>query len=262
MNAILTAVIPVVIIGLICAVVLVTASILMAVKEDERIPKVRECLPGANCGACGYAGCDGYAKAIVEDNAAPNLCVPGAKATAEALGEVLGIEVEETEPKVAFVHCAGDCEHTEDIVEYEGVDSCKAAKLIFGSKGKCSYGCLGLGDCKNACPEEAIYIQNGVAKIGKQYCVGCGICVKTCPNKLISLIPNRDVRTVACSNQDKGAVTRKVCSAGCIACRKCVKACPNEAISIVNNHAVIDGDKCTGCGSCESECVVGGIQKN
>ena len=63
MEAILTAVIPVVIIGVICAAVLVIAAKVMAVKEDERFPAVRECLPGANCGACGFAGCDGYAKA-------------------------------------------------------------------------------------------------------------------------------------------------------------------------------------------------------
>ena len=71
LEAILTAVIPVVIIGIICGAVLVIASKLMAVKEDERFPKIRECLPGANCGACGFAGCDGYAKALCEKEGTP-----------------------------------------------------------------------------------------------------------------------------------------------------------------------------------------------
>lgn len=259
MNAILTAVIPVVIIGLICAVVLVVASIFMAVKEDERLPKVRECLPGANCGACGYAGCDGYAKALVEEGVPANLCIPGAAATAKALGEVLGVEVEEVAPKVAAVHCSGDCDHTEDLVDYKGIDTCKAAKLIFGRKGKCGYGCLGLGDCMNACPEEAIYISGGIAHVAGKYCVGCGICARTCPNHLISLIPAKDSFVVACSNKDKGAVTRKVCSSGCIGCRKCVKVCPSGAISVTDNLASIDYDKCTGCGTCAAECTTGCI---
>lgn len=38
----------------------------LAVSRDERIDQVRDCLSGANCGACGYAGCDGFATALVE----------------------------------------------------------------------------------------------------------------------------------------------------------------------------------------------------
>ena len=66
MNEIYYAIIAVSVIGVICAVLLAVASKVMAVKEDERFPAIRACLPGANCGACGYAGCDGYAKALVE----------------------------------------------------------------------------------------------------------------------------------------------------------------------------------------------------
>ena len=125
MTEILTAVIPVVIIGVICAAVLVVASKLMAVKEDERFPKVRECLPGANCGACGYAGCDGYAKALCEDDSVPtNLCIPGADGVAKQLSEVLGVEFADVVEHVAVVHCSGDCEHTKDKVDY------KASKAV------------------------------------------------------------------------------------------------------------------------------------
>ena len=260
MNEILIAVVPVVIIGLVCAVVLVIASKVMAVKEDERLPKVRECLPGANCGACGFAGCDGYAKALVENENTPtNLCIPGADAVSKQLSEILGVEFEDVEEQVAVVHCSGDCNNTEDSVDYHGIESCSAAKLIFGGKGKCSYGCLGLGDCKNACPNDAIVIENGIAQICKPDCIGCGICVKTCPNGIISLMPAIKHTAVLCSNKDKGAVTRKVCKSGCIGCRKCEKVCPNEAIKVINNVAVIDYEKCTDCGTCAENCTTGSI---
>lgn len=255
MNVILAAVIPVVIIGFICAVVLVTASKLMAVKEDERLPKVRECLPGANCGACGFAGCDGYAQALVENEKTPtNLCIPGADAVSQQLSEILGKEYEDVVEQIAVVRCSGDCDNTEDSVEYCGIESCSAAKLLFGGKGKCGYGCLGFGDCKNVCPNDAVVINNGVAEICRTDCVGCGLCVKTCPNKIISLVPEVKKAEVLCSNKDKGALTRKVCKKGCIGCRKCEKVCPAGAVKVKDNVASIDFEKCTACGACVENC--------
>ncbi len=255
LEAILTAVIPVVIIGVICAAVLVIASKLMAVKEDERFPAVRECLPGANCGACGFAGCDGYAKALCENPDTPtNLCVPGADAVSKQLSEILGVEFADVIEQVAVVHCYGDCEKTQDKVEYQGIESCAAAKLMYGGKGSCIYGCLGLGDCMKVCPQEAIYIKGGIAHVNPADCIGCGLCTKTCPNKLITLIPDVKTTVVTCSNKDKGAVTRKVCSNGCIGCKKCEKVCQHDAIKVVDNVAVIDYDKCVGCGECVKNC--------
>lgn len=261
MNAILIAVIPVAIIGILCAVMLVVASKVMAVKEDERFPAVRECLPGANCGACGFAGCDGYAKALCEDENTPaNLCVPGGASCAKELSEVLGVEFEEVAPKVAVVHCLGDCSVTEDRVDYRGMESCAAAEMVFGGKGKCGWGCLGLGDCAKACPQDAICINNGIAHIYSPDCIGCGICVKTCPNNLIALHDAQKVTVVACSNKDKGAVTRKACSNGCIGCKKCEKTCEYDAIKVIDNLAVIDYSKCTACGACIDVCTTGGIK--
>lgn len=254
-NAILIAVIPVVIIGLICGAVLVVASKLMAVKEDERFPAVRDCLPGANCGACGFAGCDGYAKALCENPDTPaNLCIPGADAVAKQLGEVLGVEVADVVEQVAIVHCSGNCKHTQDKVLYSGIESCSAAKLLYGGKGSCTFGCLGLGDCVRACPQNAIVVRDGVARVEFWDCIGCGICAKTCPNHLISLVPDVKKVVVECSNRDKGAATRKVCDVGCIGCRKCEKVCPSGAIQVQNNVAVIDYDKCTDCGACAEAC--------
>ncbi len=261
MNAILTAVIPVVIIGLVCAAVLVIASKLMAVKEDERFPKVRECLPGANCGACGFAGCDGYAKALVENSKTPtNLCIPGGDEVSKQLSEILGVEFEDVEEMVAAVHCAGDCSATGDTVDYRGIKTCSAAKLLFGGKGECGFGCIGFGDCMNSCPNDAIVIKNGLAHICQPNCIGCGVCVKTCPNGIISLVPAKSRIYVVCSNKDKGAITRKVCKSGCIGCKKCEKVCPAGAIKVVNNLAQIDYEKCESCGLCAENCTMGCIR--
>ena len=263
MEAILTAVIPVVIIGIICAAVLVAASKIMAVKEDERFPAVRECLPGANCGACGFAGCDGYAKALCENSETPtNLCIPGADAVSKQLSEVLGVEFEDVIEQVAVVHCAGDCEHTQDKVVYQGIESCAAAKLMYGGKGSCTYGCLGLGDCAAACPKDAICIDNGVARVNTRDCIGCGLCAKNCPNHLISLVADVERVVVTCNNKDKGAVTRKVCSNGCIGCKKCERVCSIGAIKVIDNVAVIDYEKCPNCedfGICARSCTAGCI---
>lgn len=264
MTEILTAVIPVVIIGIICAVLLVVASKVMAVKEDERFPKVRECLPGANCGACGFAGCDGYAKALCEKDGTPtNLCIPGGDGVSKQLSEVLGVEYADVVEQVAVVHCSGDCEHTQDKVDYEGIKTCSAAKLMYGGKGSCSYGCLGFGDCAEACPQNAICIQDGVARVIHRDCIGCGVCTRVCPNHLISLVPDVEKIVIACSNRDKGAVTRKVCSIGCIGCKKCERVCPNGAIKVNGNLAEIDYEKCEDCpdfGVCAKSCTTGCIK--
>lgn len=95
MMEILIPILAVTVIGLICAVGLAVASSVMAVKEDTRFTEIRECLPGANCGACGYTGCDGYAKALLEPGTKTNLCVPGADAVAAQIAALLGVEAED-----------------------------------------------------------------------------------------------------------------------------------------------------------------------
>ncbi|NCC68853.1 MAG: RnfABCDGE type electron transport complex subunit B, partial [Clostridia bacterium] len=141
MDGILIAIISVTVIGIICAVMLSVASKIMAVKEDERFPIVRACLPGANCGACGYAGCDGYAHALIEEEGVKtNLCIPGADAVSKKLSEALGVEFEDVIEQIAVIKCRGDCNVTSDKMDYQGIESCAAAKLLFGGTGKCTFG--------------------------------------------------------------------------------------------------------------------------
>lgn len=260
MNAILIPIIAVAAIGLVCAVMLVVASKLMSVPTDEKYSVIRDCLPGANCGACGYAGCDGYAKALSEGNEKrTNLCIPGADAAASRIAAALGVEAQDVVEMVAVVACCGDSSCTSRKHEYSGIPSCAAANLLFAGDGACSYGCLGYGDCAAACPNDAICIEDGLARVIPSRCIGCGLCAKACPKQLIRLVPDTVNTVVKCSNSDKGAMTRKACSKGCIACKKCERDCPADAISIMNNRAVIDYEKCVHCGYCAEICTTGCI---
>lgn len=243
-------------IGLVCGLILALASHFMEVKEDEKKKALRECLPGVNCGACGFTGCDGYAEALANGKAPTNKCVPGADAVSKKISEVLGVEFEDVIEHVAFVHCNGNCEATKEKQTYEGIQSCAAAKLLFGGTGFCTYGCLGFGDCANACPNGAICIRDGVARVDTRKCIGCGLCVKTCPNHVIELFPDVEKTVIMCSNKEKGAVTRKKCTNGCIGCKKCETNCPSKAVTVINNLATIDYEKCDGCGLCAENCPV------
>ena len=260
MNPILIAAIVVCAIGSICAIMLIAAAKFFAVKENETYIKIRDCLPGANCGACGYAGCDGYAKALSEEEGLKtNLCIPGGDSAAKAISAILGVECEDVVKQVAVIHCYGDCNHTANKMDYVGIRSCEAAKLLYGGSGKCVFGCMGLGDCVKVCPQNAICIENGIAHIDTRKCVGCGLCVKTCPRGLISIMADDEHVIVTCNNTEKGAVVRSKCSNGCIGCKKCEKNCPSEAIQVVDQLARIDYEKCTACGECAKNCPVGCI---
>lgn len=257
---ILIATAAVAVIGALCAVMLVLASKLFAVPEDKRFSELRETLPGANCGACGYAGCDGYAKALCEDDSVKtNLCTPGADAVAKKIADILGKEAEDVIEKVAVIHCYGDCEHTSNKMDYLGINSCEAAKTMYGGKGRCGFGCIGFGDCVKACSQDAICLKNGIAHINTRLCVGCGTCLKACPQGLIELIPDEERALVTCSNKEKGAVARNKCSNACIGCKKCEKSCPSGAIRVEDSLARIDYSLCVKCGLCAESCPVGCI---
>lgn len=256
---ILIPVIIVAVIGLIAGLGLSLAGKYLSDPPDEKFEAIREALPGANCGACGYTGCDDYAKAVKEGIAQPNLCLPGGKDTAKALSEVLGVEVE-TEEKVAFIACGGDCNKAKTKYNYSGIQSCAAAANLFGGPSECVFGCIGLGDCAAVCEEGGITVTDNLAKIDASICKACGKCITACPKKLISFVPAHAKVKVLCNNTEKGAKVMKVCDVGCIGCTKCVKVCETAAIRVENFLAVIDQNKCTACGKCKEVCPRGCIQ--
>ncbi len=261
MNPILTPVLLVVALGFVFAVILTIAAKVFFVPVDETVVKLREALPGANCGGCGFAGCDDYASALAADpeGVGPNKCPVGGADCAAALAAILGIEAGSAEPQVATVMCNGNKEAAKSLLEYEGIQSCSAAANLFGGMNQCKYGCLGLGDCTRACNFDAIKICDGVAVVARELCTGCGACAAACPKHVIRIAPAKNKVVVQCHSEDKGAVTRKACSNGCIACGKCAKVCKFEAITIENNHAYIDPEKCKNCGMCAKECPTNAI---
>ena len=260
MEFILTAVFSVTIIGFICAFMLCMASRFMSIKVDERLAKMEECLPGTNCGACGFPGCSGYAKALVSDTGAKtNLCTPGGEAVLARISEILGVEAGSVEKKIAVVHCRGDQTALQKKMEYKGIYSCAGAKLLFSGEGACAMGCLGYGDCRLVCPCDAICLENGLARINS-FCIGCGLCAAACPSGLITIEDASIATVVLCKNIEKGALAKKKCSNACIGCGKCAKECPSGAIIIKDYLAIIDYGKCKSCGHCAEICVTKSIQ--
>ena len=252
MMTVIYAVLVLAALGLAFGVLLAVAGRIFAVKTDPRVEQVRSCLAGANCGACGYPGCDGYAAAVVKGEAPVNACVPGGAASAEAIGRIMGVSAAEGERYVAFVRCAGTTGHAAEKYTYEGLDSCLAATRLPGGGAKsCAYGCLGLGDCAAVCPFDAMHVVDGV---DRSKCVGCMKCAETCPRKMIVKVPADSTDLVACASLDKGVNVRKLCDFGCIGCQLCKRECPADAIVIENNLAVIDQSKCVHCGHCSDIC--------
>jgi len=243
-------------IGAVIGILLTVASKVFYVKTDETVSRISEALPGANCGGCGYSGCDGYAAAVASGKAPPDLCRPGGAETAGKIGQILGVEVGNVEPVKAFIRCNGNCGATKDKFTYIGTPSCTAIERFYNGKGECRSGCHGMGDCIQACGQGCISIRDGVAVVDPSECIGCGKCVKACPNKLIVLVPESQRYAVRCSSDAVGKDTRAVCKNGCIACGMCRKKCPSEAIILTGNHAEIDSNKCTGCGTCAEVCPV------
>ena len=260
MSGIMTPVLLVAVIGFVCSGLLVFASKVFHVEVDERVTQVREVLPGANCGGCGFAGCDDYAANLVADESMPcTKCSPGGAAVAAQIAEILGRSAGAAEPQVAQVMCNGTCEASKTVLEWQGMQSCKGAKGWFTSPNACMYGCIGLGDCVKACQFDAIGVVDGVAKVNRENCVACGACASACPQKIVKLVPKKSQVHVLCSSTDKGAVARKNCNNACIGCMKCTKVCNFGAISVEDNLARIDYDKCKSCGLCVMECPTGAI---
>ena len=253
MVKILYAVAVLAVMGGVFGAVLAIASKVFAVKTDERLPKLTGALPGANCGGCGFAGCQAYAQAVIDGRAKIGLCAAGGAASAKKMSEIMGVEAVEVEKKVAMVKCRGQNHLQKGI--YEGISDCRSAMFVGGDgPSACPNGCLGFGTCMQVCKFDAIHVVNGAARVDADKCTGCMQCVETCPRKVIIPVTYNTDIVVACSNQERGANTRKVCDIGCVGCHLCEKICEYDAIHVVNNLATVDYSKCVSCGSCAAVC--------
>lgn len=240
----LTAIVALAALGLVAAFGLAIAARLFAVETDPRIQLVEEALPGANCGACGYPGCSGLAKAIVEGSVEIGNCPAGGEDVAHAIAKIMGVSYSGgAERMAALVLCGGSDQVARKKFMYNGVRDCASAAMIFGGDKYCRYGCLGLGTCAGICPFGAIrMLPGGLAEVDPAKCTGCGKCVDSCPKKIIKMVPAKRTVHILCSSHDKGAAARKACGNACIACGKCVKAAPPGAITIDDFLAVVNYD--------------------
>lgn len=264
-SVVLITIVSLSVLAFIAAVVLYFIASKFKVYEDPRIDEVQEVLPGANCGACGFAGCRNFAEAIVKaDNFEGLNCPVGGASVMGEAATILGKTAPEVDPTVAVLLCNGTPESRPMTSRYDGVLDCRIAHNLYIGESDCSYGCLGKGDCERACTFDAIHMDrvSGLPVITDDKCVSCGACVKACPRNLIELRKKakKDRKIyVACSNCDKGGPARRACKVACIACNKCLKVCEFDAITIENNLAYIDARKCTFCRKCVTECPTGAI---
>lgn len=268
MDFILNAVLVLGGIALIASVILYVCSKKFAVKEDPRLAQVAELLPGANCGGCGFPGCSGLADALVKGADAGSIeglnCPVGGSDVMKQVADLLGMAMDNSEPKVAVVRCNGTCDNRPRITIYDGLQTCAAVNACGAGETGCGYGCLGCGDCVNACQFGALSIneQTGMPEVDEEKCTACGACVKACPRNIIELRkrgPKGRRIYVRCVNKDKGAIAKKNCAAACIGCGKCAKECKFEAITVAANISYIDPDKCRLCRKCEAACPTGSI---
>ena len=159
MKSILLAIAVLGALGAVFGALLAYASKIFHVEVDPKQEKVRACLAGANCGGCGYPGCDGYAAAVARGEAPTNKCVAGGAEAAAKIAEIMGVSGTDVEKMVAFVPCSGIAGHAEMRFNYSGPFDCRAAMLFGGKSNKtCTFACIGLGNCTRACQFDAIHI--------------------------------------------------------------------------------------------------------
>ena len=244
------------ILGGVFGLVLALASKVFEVKTDPKLDLILDCLPGANCGGCGYPGCAGCAAAILAKEAPVNACPSCSGLQTSRIAAVMGVEVKVQERRVAFVRCSGGEQAGHKFDRYVGIQDCVAMTKVSGNGTlECSSGCLGGGTCVAACKFDAIHINaRGVAEVDREKCTCCMQCAKVCPRKVIVSMPYAVDVVLPCANHEKGAAAKVHCAISCIGCRLCEKNCPSGAITVNNNVARIDYDKCTSCGICVTKC--------
>ena len=246
------------VLGLVFGFALAAAAARFQVPVNPLVERVRDRLPSANCGACGFAGCQAYAEAVVErGEVSPSLCIPGRAAVAGAVAELTGKQLGSVVDRVVVLRCHGTSAFAPDEAKYSGIRTCTAASFVFGGPKACKNGCLGLGDCVTACPFGALTMTpEGIPAVDHAKCTGCGLCVTACPKDLWSFVPRTHRVELSCVAYDKKSAVRARCMVGCILCRRCVAKCPAEAITWDDQTIVVDHEKCVAYGpSCKEICV-------
>ncbi len=241
--------------GLLFGAGLAFASRVLAVKRDERVEAIDEVLPGANCGACGFAGCSGLSEALVQGEAELEDCPVSDSEALTQVAEILGEEIAmDGSRDVAKVRCRGTLDAAETRFKYAGIQDCDAAAGVSGGHMVCEHGCLGMGTCAEACPFDIIEIHEGIPVINEAECNACGNCVEVCPRDIIQLQPEDQQVFLYCQTPAGPREARQACSNACIACGLCARTCEYDAIVMDDNLPEFDFDACTGCGDCVEAC--------
>lgn len=267
MNTAILVLIVMTLIGLVFGLILAYANKRFAVEVNPLIHIVEDILPKGQCGACGYAGCQAYAEAVVINaDVPPNLCIPGKKVIADQVATLTGKVAPEVEPRVAKVGCNGTHSKAIRKYNYQGIEDCVAASLLQGGPKGCQYGCLGLGTCVKNCPFGAMTMgADGLPIIDEKKCTGCGKCETVCPKNVMYMETIGSPVRVSCNSKDKGAVARKLCTVACIGCGICSKNCSYGAIKVENSLAIVDShiciEKCDNP-TCLAKCPTGAIGAN
>lgn len=262
MSAILIAAGVLGVLGLLCGLLLTVANKIFEIPVNPQREAVRACLPGANCGGCGFAGCDALADAIIENRAPISACPVGGQSVADQIAQIMGVEdLPDQVRNIATVVCQGSSERCRNKFPYHGIQDCVAASLVNDGNRSCKYACLGLGTCVRVCQFDAIHIDpyTGIAKVDPDKCQSCGACVNACPKNVLSLQPETVPVRLLCRAAEEGFLVSDNCKIGCIGCEHCANACKFGAITMVNHLPVFDMSKCIGCMMCAEECPTGAI---
>ena len=244
MGTIFATTLVIALVALVCGVALAFVAKRFSVEENPLVAALLAELPGANCGGCGRAGCEAYARDMAEHDAPCDRCTAGGPAVAAALARILGREAPASaERKVAVVLCTGGFTTSTRRFAYNGVADCGAVQTAAGGDKTCAYGCLGYGSCARVCPARCIRVEGGIAVVDRDRCLGCGACVAACPRGVIVLAPVSHRTHVLCRSHDKGASVHQYCSHGCIGCGLCTKFDKSGTISMDNALAVVDYTK-------------------
>ena len=263
-GAIVIAAVVLGVMGLIFGALLGVTGRVFAIETNPKIGELRAVLPGANCGACGFPGCDGYASAVAEGKAEIGMCAPGGADAAAKMGAIMGIAAGVGARQVATVACQGYGDHCAPKAEYEGLHDCVAASLVNSGTKACQYACLGLGTCERVCPFDAIHVDpvKKIAVVDEEKCQACKKCVAACPQHVLVMRPAERAVSVGCHNPEKGMALKEKCDRACVACEACVKACPFGAIQMENGVPVTDYELCVGCMACVDACPTGAMEGN